>query len=668
MFVGRGVTEGRLGHEWPFMIALLAFTTLLPTVFILWFMNEAVSNERSAARQEVREAYYSQVRVCRERIRELWRERIKAIENVDIDRPASEIFAQIITDGFADSVIISGKDNETGYPSQTLGYPDNSENISGWKEAQRLEFLEDKPQIAAELYAHIAGEARDVDWAARALSARARCLVKSGDIDAAVEVLTADLAKDKFRKSNDLQGRQIQPAAMVRGLHLMSEEDIRKKRILRSLIQRLEDYQAPTMPSAQRLFLMKRVMELEPEYSAFPTFAAEETAAVYLESNPDIRNSTSLFSFYFPDYIAEGKSEEKDKNLKPSNVSLLWEMIFRDRKIIALFKHSRIISEVEALCRSHISSDDVEPKLTPPGYVLPQEDAWVSESLYAPLTGWRLNLILRNNYLHESAAGRQITLYIYIFTLFVSAIIIAAVFAVRYLTRRLKITRLKNDLIATVSHELKTPLSSVRMLVDTLLEGQYKNEKITREYLELIAAENSRLSRLIDNFLAFSRLERNKKSFQMQPVFPSTLIEQSIGAVKDKYQESGFRLDMEITTGLKRVKADPDALTTVLINLLDNAWKYSDNDKRVKIRAYGRDNMICFEVEDHGVGIPRRDVRKIFNRYYRMKRDREKNMPGCGLGLSIVKFIMEAHKGSITVKSRPGEGSTFTASLPAIDE
>lgn len=222
---------------------------------------------------------------------------------------------------------------------------------------------------------------------------------------------------------------------------------------------------------------------------------------------------------------------------------------------------------------------------------------------------------------------------------------------------------MKNDFIATVSHELKTPLSSMRVLVDTLLEGNVRDEEQADEYLRLTAKENERLSRMIDNFLTFSRMERDKKAFDIVEVSPVLIAEDAVEAIKTKFSSAGCDFEVEIEGDLPDVAGDHDAMVTVLVNLLDNACKYTHDDKQISLRVYAEDDGVCFGVSDNGVGLTRRQVRKIFDRFYQVDRSLSRRAEGCGLGLSIVKFIVDAHKGKITVESRPGEGSTFTVKL-----
>ena len=146
---------------------------------------------------------------------------------------------------------------------------------------------------------------------------------------------------------------------------------------------------------------------------------------------------------------------------------------------------------------------------------------------------------------------------------------------------------------------------------------------------------------------------------------PAAIARAAAEVVKTKFSKGRCRFEINICEDLPDVLADRDAMVTVLVNLLDNAYKYSYDDKQIGLRVFTEDGQVCFCVSDNGTGMSRRSARKIFNRFYQADRSLSRHTEGCGLGLSIAKFIVDAHKGSISVESKPGKGSTFTVRLPA---
>jgi signal transduction histidine kinase len=296
----------------------------------------------------------------------------------------------------------------------------------------------------------------------------------------------------------------------------------------------------------------------------------------------------------------------------------------------------------------------------------PESAAFLMAPLGKFFPGWQVAVHFTDINIFEKTAGKQAVLYMWAGLLAIGVMIAAGLLAAQAVGRQIKTNKLKNDFIATVSHELKTPLASMRVLVDTLLEGNYRDEKQANEYLHLTSKENERLSRLIDNFLTFSRMERNKQAFNMVKASPAEIAHDAAEAVKTKFDQNKCDFNMIIDENLPNVLADHDAMVTVVVNLLDNACKYSFDEKKIELRAFHENGLVCFSVSDKGIGMARRSVKKIFKRFYQADRSLSRHAEGCGLGLSITKFIVDAHKGTISVESKPGEGSTFTVRLNSV--
>ena len=343
---------------------------------------------------------------------------------------------------------------------------------------------------------------------------------------------------------------------------------------------------------------------------------------------------------------------------------------FDDRTYLFLQKTRTLGSDFD-LCQEGIEELGVSCRITDnsglyvSGLENPQGAGFLKAHLGKFFPGWNVEVHFSDVDIFEKTAERQKVVYIWAGLLAIAVMVAAGLLAARVVGKQIKINKLKNDFIATVSHELKTPLASMRVLVDTLLEGSYRNQQQVTEYLELVSKENERLTGLIDNFLTFSRMERNKRAFAMARTSPAVVARDAAEAVKTKFSKGRCRFEVNIPDNLPDVTADRDAMVTVLVNLLDNAYKYSYDDKQIELSVFSEDGSVCFRVSDNGIGISRRSFKKIFNRFYQVDRSLARKAEGCGLGLSIAKFIVDAHKGSITVSSKSGEGSTFTVKLPA---
>jgi signal transduction histidine kinase len=330
--------------------------------------------------------------------------------------------------------------------------------------------------------------------------------------------------------------------------------------------------------------------------------------------------------------------------------------------VLALVRPERVAASLQSVIVSDHAATNTEMALLPPD--LDDASAFVTLPAGEQLPGWRLALSLKDRRLLEAAAEHSAATYLWTGILVMAGIGILALLAVRLLRRQVALARLKNDLAATVSHELKTPLSSMRVLVDTLLDSDRIEEKKAREYLQLIARENDRLSRVLQNFLTFSRMERRRHTFDFVSVPPGRIIDAAVNSVRGRFDTPGCRFEVQIEENLPEVTADPDALATALINLLDNACKYSAESKHITLKACARNGQVVFSVRDNGIGIASQETGRIFQPFHQLDSRLSRKGGGCGLGLSIVRYIINAHRGSVSVESQPGAGSTFTLCLP----
>ncbi len=342
-----------------------------------------------------------------------------------------------------------------------------------------------------------------------------------------------------------------------------------------------------------------------------------------------------------------------------------------DRKCILLRTAKALVSDFD-ICSDGLEELGVSCRImdSSGGFVSGLEAPEEAAFLHAPLgkffPGWRAEIHFGDIDIFEKTANRQKVIYIWAGLLAIAVMVSAGLLTAQAIGKQIKINKLKNDFIATVSHELKTPLASMRVLVDTLLEGSYRDQQQVTEYLELVSKENERLTGLIDNFLTFSRMERNKQAFAMARTSPAAIARDAAEAVKTKFSKGKCSFEVNVPDDLPYVMADRDAMVTVLVNLLDNAYKYSYDEKQIELSVSSQDGLVCFSVSDNGAGISRRSVKKIFNRFYQVDRSLARRTEGCGLGLSIAKFIVDAHKGTISVDSKSGEGSTFTICLNSV--
>ena len=226
------------------------------------------------------------------------------------------------------------------------------------------------------------------------------------------------------------------------------------------------------------------------------------------------------------------------------------------------------------------------------------------------------------------------------------------------------ITKLRTHLLSNISHELKTPLSLIRLYTETLEAGRARDEEERKKFLSIIGRETVRLSHLIDNLLDVQRIEENRKQYSFAQVRPDRVVRETVEAFRLQLAEQGFELRLDIDEDLPLIYIDEEAVTQALVNLLDNAAKYSQTHREIRVHCGRRDEKVCISVQDRGIGIPAREREKIFQSFYRVEKSDVHDVKGSGLGLAVVSHVAAAHNGRVQVESKPGAGSTFTLCIP----
>jgi signal transduction histidine kinase len=230
--------------------------------------------------------------------------------------------------------------------------------------------------------------------------------------------------------------------------------------------------------------------------------------------------------------------------------------------------------------------------------------------------------------------------------------------------REVHLARLKSDFVANVSHELKTPLALIRLFAETLELGRVPNEDKARQYYRVINKESQRLTQLINNILDFSRIEAGRKEYRLGPTSVARVVSEVVDAYRFQIEQQGFDLSVHIGEDLPEVAADEEALGQAILNLLNNAIKYSRDTKSIHVRVYREGNRLQVAITDRGIGIPKSEHKKIFEKFYRGEDSLVHETKGSGLGLPLVQHIMDAHGGTVDVESAPAKGSTFILTLP----
>jgi two-component system, OmpR family, phosphate regulon sensor histidine kinase PhoR len=277
------------------------------------------------------------------------------------------------------------------------------------------------------------------------------------------------------------------------------------------------------------------------------------------------------------------------------------------------------------------------------------------------LYGWRLQVAPKTAPLLKATGRTSRFNQVALIGLSLAVILIATALILYAMDKERRLTRLKSDFIANVSHELKTPLSVIRMFGEMLLTKRVRDESKQQQYLEMICTESERLSGLIENVLDFAALEHGKRKYEMHESYLSELVNRAIETLHYRFEAEGGAVQLERVGEEARVLVDEQAILLAVINLLDNALKYG-GPQPVEVTLETRQRAVRIAVRDHGPGIPKNDLKRVFERFYRGTRASKQR--GSGIGLSLVKYIAEAHGGRAWAENADDGGAIVGFSLP----
>jgi two-component system, OmpR family, phosphate regulon sensor histidine kinase PhoR len=281
---------------------------------------------------------------------------------------------------------------------------------------------------------------------------------------------------------------------------------------------------------------------------------------------------------------------------------------------------------------------------------------------------WILQIVPRNYTELEIGLKKQRRAYLFFIILSVTTIFFSLTIIYVAWQRDRQLRQLKENFISNVSHELKTPLSLIRMFSEILVTGRVNSEDKKGEYYRIIYNESDRMSRLIHNLLDFANLVRGveHKHFEMTNI--AQIVMKALEAYRYEVQKDGFVLNLETAPNIPDIYADPNAITMAFFNLLENSVKYSGDQKQIDVRIARNGECLDISVMDRGIGIPEAEQQKIFDQFYRGNDAAVRRIRGSGIGLAITRRVARMHGGEVRVESEPGKGSTFTLRIPILED
>ena len=399
-------------------------------------------------------------------------------------------------------------------------------------------------------------------------------------------------------------------------------------------------------------------------------------AAQQAVPDPDGYSKVAAAEAEFRQLIGDSSEGRIARFLQDKLNLLLWYRSPRDARLVfgaqldlgALTRALKPMARLDpALARDvcvAILDDRAQPiTLSHPDFRANWKRPFVATELGEALPHWEAAVYLLDpNRLQKSANLLRLTIASLV-ALLVAAIAFGGSLVVKDLRRQLTLARQKTDFVSNVSHELKTPLTSIRMFSELLADGRVADESRQRHFLRVINAEAARLTRLINNVLDFARIDRGEKKYNMSECDLSVVVREVVDSYRPHLESNGFRVDAKLAPGPVMVHADCDALSQVLVNLLSNAEKYSPERKEITVELEADDRAVV-RVLDRGVGVPSGSEQKIFEQFYRAHDSLACGIQGSGLGLTLARQIARAHGGDVTCEPRAGGGSCFAFYIP----
>jgi signal transduction histidine kinase len=599
-------------------IAIAALAVAGPTAGLLWFMHRALQGERQTLLAERATTRKNDVLAAKDEVlAQLVRLSTTPVPKDQLGLPPGPLFKAVVDTQLADSCLIYDSSGRLQFP--VIPYPSaNPESPTKTTDAEQ----------ALREFHQPSNRASD-GWPQLTNRMRGRSLLSA---------VTPS-------------GRVYQPQLMVAALEEMEPGTLKAEPLIDLLKARVLDYDDLSLPSTQRIYLVDRLHRHAPQF--FHRYIDAERLAVTGADGNAKATTPGVF---------EAVRTTVD----------LYQVRTEGANLTLLYKTSHLKNLLTQTAEKVLQKRQLRAEiLTAPPTAL-EDGGPLAERASMPLgrtlRGWFLighddlgiafidSLVERRRWNYTAIAiGGGLLLNV------------LAALAIQRFTRSASLTQARQDFLSVLSHELRTPLTSIRMFVDTLADGGLEDPTRARTYLDFIRRENERLSRLTENFLTFTRLESGRMNFDLQEISPEEIVESARVATETRFSVQGTDFQLSVERRLPMIMADHTLMTTAVVNLLENAFKYTPPDnKRILLSVARGHNTVRFTVADNGQGLNQEEMKRLGQKFYRPDAAARSGQPGFGLGLNIVSHIIQAHKGRLEIHTEPGVGSRFTLILPAV--
>ena len=644
------------------LIATVMVAILIPSVLVTALGLVTVFEADHFVKDFVRAGYREDLENVTKVLEHEWKENLDHFKELLADANArGDYLAAIRDDPFVNDVLYSRRGELTrvvaGKP-----YPEllsNREN-SALLAAIRMESVEGKNAEALMLYLPLLGH-RDPTVALGALLGAARTSRELEDSSDSIRYL--DLALVRF-------GATVDGSGMVRKFPLLYQK-----------FKLLKRHGRPEAAEAARMLLRtldEEGFRVSAEVAAVYRKALSEHVPSFVQTAPAFSIDAELMKSLLVPLEKAASSVNSQwlvSRLHAGERELLFLTVPTDDAsfvVHLLLDSSRFLAQLdEVKDRLHLSDALLLPALPSGSLLDPQKRAGAEESLAAkalpsPLSHLELRYFPKPGGLpvgFRSFEVLTLATFTWAVILLVLVIMVGVFYTLRYVLRETRTARLKSDFVSFISHELKTPLAAIKMFTETLREGRVSGEEEQQECLELIERESDRLSSLIDKVLAYSKVESEQKAFQFGSCNMAEVVDEAISLFHAHTSDRPREVKLHSVQDISNIQMDRASMIEVVLNLLSNAAKYSPSETEIIVNIRETVDEITVEVVDKGVGIPKRDHRRIFEKFFRSDDLLTREVEGTGLGLAFSRYIAKVHNGDIRVSSQPESGSVFTLQL-----
>ncbi len=690
-------------------LATFFLVVFLPSIVLAFFGIRAIRNERYKLQQLNLERQKGFVRALMAEVQSLIEKESAGLREISTsramiegdDRSLSELVSRRLQEKSVLGRIVAWNQSEPAWfpgPQAQPPPPRPPEVPADWKrfqadlaKAEWAEFRLGNFNEAISSYGQILQRARDATVKAWIKSRIARCQAKQKDFELAIKTYLSII--EEFPRSITESGRPLEIACRMEMLDAL-RADRNYEAFFRESLQTLKNLEQnfwSTNGDQVRLYetLLHEMMD-----EALRDNPSDLLPEGYKSSVEDIRNSLDRKLEIW------GMAEAVRRNLLPGIRNKLGNLTreglgvqknvldFEEKDILVLLlpvnrqKSGRADEFIGSLLQVGDLKESLDTQIaenSPPGISILFRSTLSERVLYGRektagqvsafidffpenFPPWKVEVFQAGGL----GGGIALTKNIFFWTILALLVIVflGSGLIVRTLVQEVNLLNMKSDFIASVSHEFKTPLTAMGAILERLLSNEVEDPKKIREYYKILSHDSNRLKRLVKNVLDFTKIEDGKREYKFEAVDIGQLVRQEVDSFQKETALAGFRVEARIDDDIPPLLADEEALRQALHNILDNAAKFSGREKKIDVTVFRRQDRVEMAVEDRGIGIPESEQKKVFEKFYRGRQASSVSPTGTGLGLTLVKHIVDAHGGDVAIKSQPGKGSRIVLTLP----